>query len=418
MSASPPEQSPDLAARLRQYERTLAHYRRLIEIGHSLSSTLDIDTLLERIVFAAAELTHCEVASILLLNKGRDSLRFEAAVDPAGFSLASVEVPLEGSIAGWVVQHGEPLLIDDVSTEPRWSSNVDKVSKFKTRNLIAVPMKTFDKTIGCLEAVNKREGQSPTEEDMHTLAALATQAAVAIENARLFAQSDLIDEMVHELRSPLAAIKATTSVLVRPELDDERRGKLIDMIAVETERLTRMTTEFLNLARLESGRTRLARDPVDMDELLHASVDSIRPQAADRGVRLHVEVVGGDGEKLPTLLGDGQKLRQVLYNLLSNAVKYNRPDGEVWVRAEQRGDELAISVRDTGLGISPNALPYVFDKFYRAVDVEGYTQGTGLGLAIAKRIVEGHGGKIGVESELGAGSTFTFTLPLGKKPVG
>jgi signal transduction histidine kinase len=412
MSANPPEQPSDLDERLRQYERRLVRYQRLIEIGHSLSSTLDIDTLLERIVFAAAELTHCEVASILLLNKGRDSLRFEAAVDPAGFSLASVEVPLESSIAGWVVQHGEPLLIDDVSNEPRWSSSVDKVSKFTTRNLIAVPMRTFDKTIGCLEAVNKKEGQAPSEEDVGTLAALATQAAAAIENARLFAQSDLIDEMVHELRSPLAAIKATTSVLVRPELDDERRGKLIDMIAVEAERLTRMTTEFLNLARLESGRTRLARDPVDMDELLRASLDSVRPQAADGDVRLHVEVAGGG--KLPTILGDEQKLRQVLYNLLINAIKYNRPDGEVWVRAEQRGEKLVISVRDTGLGISPKALPYVFDKFYRAADVEGYTQGTGLGLAIAKRIVEGHGGKIGVESEVGIGSTFTVTLPVKK----
>jgi len=413
MTAKPAKQPADQDARLRQYERTLARYKRLIEIGHSLSSTLDIDVLLKQIVYAAAELTHCEVASILLLNKGRDSLRFEAAVDPAGFSLAPVEVPLEGSIAGWVVQHGEPLLIDDVSKEPRWSNKVDEASKFKTRNLIAVPMKTFDKTIGCLEAVNKKDGQVPAEEDMHTLAALATQAAVAIENARLFAQSDLIDEMVHELRSPLAAIKATTNVLTRPELDDERRKKLIDMIAVETERLARMTAEFLNLARLESGRTRLARDPVDVDALLHGSLDAIRPQAADRGVRLHVEVEG-EG-KLPTVQGDEAKLRQVFFNLLANAVKYNRPDGEVWVRASQHGGEVTISVRDTGLGISPNALPYVFDKFYRAADVEGYTQGSGLGLAIAKRIVEGHGGAISVESEVGTGSTFTFTLPSSKK---
>jgi len=390
-----------------QYARTLARYERLMEISRTLTSTLDLDRLLEQIVLAATDLTNTEVASILLMSRA-GTLRFEAAIDVTGFSLASIEVPLEGSIAGWVVTHSEPLVIADVRNEPRWSSKVDDASKFQTRNMLAVPMRTHNKTIGCLEAVNKKDG-SFTDEDVYTLTTLAAQAAVAIENARLFEQSDLIAEMVHELRTPLAAIKATTHILMRPELSEERRLQMIQTISQETDRLTRMTTEFLDLARLESGRTRLAHKPVDIAALIHDAVEMVREQAGTRHVTLHVQI---KPREMPSIQGDAEKLKQVLLNLLTNAIKYNRENGEVWVKAVLQDQQIEVSVRDTGLGISPENLSHIFEKFYRVSDTEGYTQGTGLGLAIAKRIVEGHGGNIWVESEQGKGTTFTFTLPL------
>ncbi|HEC21738.1 MAG TPA: GAF domain-containing sensor histidine kinase [Chloroflexi bacterium] len=410
-----PELIEEKEAILRRYARTLARYERLMEISRALNSTLDISTLLEQIVVAAAELTDCEAASILLLDKRSGTLRFEAAIDPTGFSLASLEIPLEGSIAGWVVTHSEPLLIADVTNEPRWSSRVDEASQFQTRNLLAVPMSTHDKTIGCLEAVNKKADRAFTDEDVNTLTTLAAQAAVAIENARLFEQSDLIAEMVHELRTPLAAIKATTNILLRPEIDDERRVQLIQTISQETERLSRMTTDFLDLARLESGRTRLVRRPLNLGALLTDCVEMVRPQANTRNIQLRLEM---KPPRLPLVLGDAEKLQQVILNLLTNAIKYNRPGGKVFVRAIQYDEYLAVSVQDTGMGISANNLPHIFEKFYRVSDTEGYTQGTGLGLAIAKRIVEGHGGEISVESELGVGSTFTFTLPLPEETPG
>jgi signal transduction histidine kinase len=404
---------PDLAegerAVLRRYVRTLARYERLLEISRALISTLDIGDLLEQIVVAATELTNTEASSILLVDKRTGVLRFEAAIDTTGFGLASIEVPVESSIAGWVVTNGEPLLIADVSNEPRWSSNVDEQSEFQTRNMLAVPMRTHDKVIGCLEALNKSADQPFTDEDVNTLTTLAAQAGTAIENARLFQQSDLIAEMVHELRTPLAAITATTHILVRPEIGEERRVDMVKTISEETQRLTRMTTEFLDLARLESGRSRLAREPIDPAAIVRDAVETVEPQATTRQIDLTLEITPPD---LPTIIGDEEKLKQVMLNLLTNAIKYNREGGGVGVSAVQHDDHIAVSVADTGYGISDENLPHIFEKFYRVADHEGFTQGTGLGLAVAKRIVEGHGGRIAVESEVGTGTTFTFTLPI------
>jgi len=395
---------------LQRYERRLACYERLIEISRTLTATLDLDALLEHILTAAVDLTETEAASILLISRS-GALQFEASYNPDGLSLPSIEVPLEGSIAGWVVIHNEPLVIPDPRRDPRWSSAVDEATTFVTRNLLAVPMRTSRKVIGCLEALNKKDDQAFTEEDVDVLTTLAAQAAVAIENARLFEQSDLIAEMVHELRAPLAAIKAITHLILRPELSEEKRRSLVDTIANETTRLTRLTTEFLDLARLESGRTRLQRGPVNLPVLLHEAVMTIQPQAADRHLTVALDITPTD---FPTLMGDAEKLKQVMLNLLTNAVKYNCDGGHVWVRAFLGGDgqHAQIEVQDTGPGIPPQYLEHLFEKFYRVTDAEGYTEGTGLGLAIARRIVEMHGGTIGVQSEVGVGTTFSFTLPL------
>lgn len=398
----------DTTALIQRYARALFRYERLMEISRRLSSTLNLDALLEHIVYAAAELTHCEAASILLINKTTGTLNFEAAVDTTGFQLSSVEVPLEGSIAGWVVTNGEPLLIADVTSDPRFFGGVDAESGFTTRNLLAVPMPTRDRIIGCLEVLNKMEGGEFADEDLSTLNILAAQAAIAIENARLFEQSDLISEMVHELRTPLAAIKATTHILYRPEIGEERREQMLNTIISETERLTRMTTEFLDLARLESGRTRLVRSTFSLEEVLVKAVDTVKSQAGDRHITMMLEITP---PQLPPIMGDAEKILQVTLNLLTNAVKYNRDSGRVDVKAILHDDFIEVSVADTGLGISERNLPHVFEKFYRVSDTEGYTQGTGLGLAIAKRIVEGHGGKISVASVQGKGTTFTYTLP-------
>ena len=399
----------DTASTLHGYVRRLARYERLMEISRILSSTLHIEALLEHIVRAAAELTDSQAASILLVDRQTDTLRFEAAIDVMGFSLSSIEVPREGSIAGWVVTHGEPLVIADVSVDPRWASQVDKASGFVTRNLIGAPMHARDKVIGVLEAVNKIDGQAYTDENVNTLATLAAQAAIAVENARLFQQSDLIAEMVHELRTPLAAIMATTHILLHPDLPIEQRDGLVETIEQETRRLTRMTSEFLNLARLESGRTHITRLPIDIIDLIRECVQVVAQQADDRGIHLTMAI---DSMPIPIVLGDREKLKQVLLNLITNAIKYNREDGKVVIAAECVDGTVAVSVQDTGCGISEDNLPHIFEKFFRVVDAEGYTQGTGLGLAIAKRIVEAHGGDISVVSVWGEGSRFRFTLPI------
>jgi signal transduction histidine kinase len=392
-------------------QTALARYERLLEISRQLNSTLRLDLLLENIVNSAAEIIETEAASILLMDSNSGVLRFEAAIDPRGFALNSVEVPIEGSIAGWVVTHGEPLMIADAASDPRHYSQVDEASAFNTRNILAVPMRARDKIIGCLEALNKRGDTSFTLEDISTLSTLAAQAAVAIENARLFEQSDLIAEMVHELRTPLAAIKATTYILERPEIGEDRRRDLIKTVASETDRLTRMTTEFLDLARMESGRARLQKSMIDLAPILTSCIQTVQHQANERQVNLELKLYPLN---LPEIEGDGEKLRQVVLNLLTNGIKYNKPGGNLTVMAEHIDNRIDISIEDTGMGIKQEDLDHMFEKFYRVPDTEGYTGGTGLGLAIAKQIVESHGGKIWVESERGVGTRFTFTLPLPK----
>lgn len=402
---------------IRNYLQLLARYERLMEISRQLNSTLNLSTLLNRIIQAAIELTDTEEASIMLLDQQSGELRFEAASHMSTGAMEALVIPLEGSIAGWIVQHGEPVLIEDASIEQRIYKQVDDTLQQQTRNLLGVPMVAHDKVIGVVEAINKRADVNWTEDDVSTLTTLAAQAAIAIENARLFQQSDFIAEMVHELRTPLAALKASTTLLLRPELPEKRRTDIVLTMQGETDRLARMTTEFLDLARLESGRTKLESVHYNLLDLINESVDVVRQQATDKGVTINVS-----GDSATILNGDRGKIKQVMLNLLTNAIKYNRKEnGQIFITFEPEGPSAdfnpraplmtRIAVRDTGKGLAPERLQHMFERFYRDPDTAGFTQGTGLGLVIAKRIVEGHGGQMGVSSEVDVGSIFFFTLP-------
>lgn len=388
----------------------MARYERLIEISQQLNSTLDLGTLLRKIISAAKELTHTEAASIMLIDPATGDLRFEIASNIKPQDMEDIVIPKGSGVAGWVALHGEPRVINDVTKEPSWNNRVDDTIEFRTRSILAVPLRTHSKIIGVLEGINKIGSDRWDENDISTLTTLASQAAIAIENARLFQQSDFIAEMVHELRTPLAALKASTVLLLRPELPDTKRTDIIQTMQSETDRLTRLTSEFLDLARLESGRTRLENTRFDLHKLIMESVDVVLPQANDKKVAVHVQ-----GDKF-TANADRGKVKQVLLNLLTNAIKYNREGGSIFIRMEQAqvGEQpmVRVAVQDTGYGIAKDHQKHMFEKFYRVSDTAGFTQGTGLGLAIAKHIIEAHGGQITLESEQGVGSTFAITIPV------
>ena len=396
----------------RDYPALVKRMERLIEISHTLASTLEQAKLLRQIVDVARELTGAEASSILLLDPTSDELRFEATTNMRAVDLEGIVVPREASIAGWIVSNSEPLSVADTRAEPRWNPRVDEMTAFVTRSILGVPLIARDKTIGVLEALNKRNG-SFNQDDLTTLQWLAAHAAVAIVNARLFQQSDLVAEMVHELRTPLAALMAAENLLLRPEMTDEQRRELVNTLQRETGRLAQLTTDFLDMARLESGRARFTVERFDLSELIAECLDVLGPQAAERKLELTVEIPPG----LPGLHTDRDKLKQVLLNLLTNAVKYNHTHGTVDVRVESAGDRLRISVADTGRGIAPQAMARLFEKFYRAPGSERFADGTGLGLPIAKRIVEALGGEIGARSSGTGGSTFYFDLPMGPLPA-
>jgi len=394
-----------------ELERRLHRYQRVIDLSSELALTLDLDRLLNHVVHAAADLCEADAASILLYDEVKGVLNFDAASNLSEPLMRGLVVPVETSVAGWIVTHREPVIIDDVDKDPRHYGGVGEATKIKTTSMLGVPLIAKGKVIGALEAINKLKGKF-TEEDQELLMVLGVQAAIAIENARLFHQSDLISELVHELRTPLTSLNTAARLLLRPNVSDEIRDQVTDIIASETERLNEMTTAFLDLARLESGRATFHIEVFDIHLLLSECVNQMRAKAEEeKDVCIHLDLPEEDGG-LPDLRADRDKVKQVLLNLLSNAIKYNVPEGKIDVKARQKWNELEISIQDTGPGIPPESLVHMFEKFFRVPGIEKSVQGTGLGLYICKRIMDAHQGRIDVESKQGQGTTFILSFPL------
>jgi len=389
-----------------RYEERVARLERLIEISRSLNSTLSKRPLLNRILAAAQELTQTEACSILLVDRKSGKLYFEAATNLPG--LGSIVIPMEGSIAGWVVQTGKPLVVPDARDDPRFYHKSDEQSGFTTRSILSTPLIARDNVIGVLQAVNKESGGEFTEEDVELLTVLGNQAAVAVQNALLFQQSDLVAEIVHEMRTPLGSIVAYAELMQRPDATTAQNSQFADIIMHEAERLSDLANRFLDLARLESGRASMAQDPVDLSTVIRMAVNVLIPQADAKQIGVSVDVPA----TLPSVVGDAQRLHQVMLNLLSNAVKYSRPGDNITVTAMGEEHYLTVSVTDTGPGIPADALPHIFERFYRVSATEGQALGTGLGLTITRQIIEAHRGEITVTSEEGRGTTFTFMLPV------
>jgi signal transduction histidine kinase len=387
-------------------------YRRLIEIARDLASTLDLDMLLQRIVHAAAEVSGSEAASILLYDNLTRQLNFQVATNLDEPTKRGLVVPLEGSIAGWVVLNRKSVRLTNVQEDPRFSGYVDYITGRPPESLIGVPLVTKNKVVGVLEAQNKEHGKF-SEGDESMLTVLGSQAAVAIENARLFQQSDLISEFVHELRTPLASLSTATYLLLRPEMSRDQQEQIIHNIHSETLRLNSMASSFLDLARLESGRVQFRKTSFNVTDLLFECKDIMNSKAEEERIQIRIE--GSEG--LPPCEADRDKLKQVILNLLSNAIKYNRPNGTIFMSASVAEANVCITIQDTGLGIPEEALPHLFEKFYRVQEIEGSPAGTGLGLSICKQIVQGHGGRMEVKSKLGVGTSFSVIIPRSGKTV-
>ena len=233
-------------------------------------------------------------------------------------------------------------------------------------------------------------------------------------------RTEFIDNLSHELRTPLTTVRLLTETVARDleqvDVPDRIRDRILK-IDVETGHLVQMVNELLDLSRIEGGATQLLLDEVDMGDVIRSAIDRLRPFAERQEVTLDADLPS-DGA-LPRIWGDEERLGQLLVNLLHNAVKFSRPAAHVVVAATARDGELLVEVRDQGVGIPPADLDRVFERFYKVDKARVRGQGgTGLGLAIARHIVEGHGGRISVESEEGSGSTFSFAIPIAAETAG
>src|SRR5512138_3305352 len=386
--------------------QTLDSYLRVIEISRDLASTLDLNTLLDDIVRAAADVTRAEAASILLYDDTARQLYFQVATNIDEPTMRGLIVPLDKSIAGWIVTNRKPARIDDAHKDERHFGEVEQTVGYSTRSLLGIPLITKNKVVGVLEVINKKKGKF-TDPDESMLSVLGAQAAVAIENARLFQQSDLIAEFVHELRTPLASLSTATYLLLRPEMSREQRDQIVNNIHNETLRLNSLASSFLDLARLESGRVQFRKTRFSAADLIYECRDVMMSKAQETNIQIRVDIP----DDLPLMEADRDKIKQILLNLLSNAIKYNRPNGFVTISGMFDPLNISIAVQDTGVGIPEESIPHLFEKFYRVREHEGKAGGTGLGLSICKQIIQGHNGRIEVKSKMGVGTSFTIHIP-------
>ena len=388
----------------------LERYRRLSEISIELASTLDLDALLNNIVHAAADLLEAEAASVLLYDEVKQVLYFDAASNLTEPLMRGLIVPVDSSIAGWIVTNRKPVIVSDTQKDPRHYGDIAKSTNITTNSMLGVPLIAKDKVVGVLEAINKLSGEF-NEEDQNVLLALGALVAVAIENARLFQQTDLISEMVHEVRTPLTSLGTAARLLLRPQISDDMRQRMAEIILTETSRLSEMTTAFLDLARLESGRVQFQAKVFEVPPLLEECYNLMQNKADERSIHIEVMVQPPLDGVIPSIKADRDKIKQVVINLLSNAIKYNRPGGEIYLSTYLENGEIVIAVQDTGLGIPEESLPHLFEKFYRVPGEGQSIQGTGLGLSICKRIIDVHHGRIEVESQENRGTVFRIYLP-------
>jgi signal transduction histidine kinase len=389
-------------------EAQVARLEMMLEVSRAFNSTLDLNVLLQSIIDVAIELTNAEAASILLLNKKNGDFYFEM-VTGAKDQVEPILVPFGESMAGWIVKNSESLVVDNIHEEGRHFSEVDKLADFQIRTVLGVPLPIDDKTIGVIEVFNKQGQTSFNGDDIHTLNTLAAQAAAAIENTRFFEQRDRLDSVFNQLQSPMTSIIGSSQVmLANPNIDVEDLRLGLENINREVTRLSQMVKDFLDLTKIETGRTQMNKRMVDLHRLAQEVIDQFYPLALEKKVTLSLNVE----RTIPDIPADAGRLKQVIVSLVDNAIKYNREKGEVEVTLSCNRVRVQLSVRDTGKGIAPKDLGLVFDKFYRGADDEEVARGAGLGLSIAKKIIEAHDGDIWVQSELGVGSSFTFSLPL------
>lgn len=405
----------------------LKRLERLLEIVRMVSANLDSFTVLQSIISVASELTQSEVASILSYNEEDGHLHFIAAPWFHRDSIESVRVPLGESIAGWVFQYGKPLVIQDVKGDERFFSEVDLATEFQTRSILAVPLLINGESVGVFEAINKTSRAHYNGEDVTILETLASLTALIVKNSMLKeridktqAEADRLEQMKkdfiaissHELRTPLGLILGHSTFL-REVIDSEHHEQL-DTIIRSGVKLKEIIENMSNVDNFQSGAARLRMRKFAIDSLLQDAILAHQPGADAKNISLHADI------KTPTLLleGDSAKIEIVVNNLLKNAITFTSTGGHVFVVAEQIPGYAKISVVDDGIGIHPDDLPHVFERFYQ---VESHLTrqhgGMGLGLSLAKVMVEMHGGKIWAESIPEKGSRFNFLLPLDPKQV-
>jgi signal transduction histidine kinase len=418
----------ELRARTQELTRSVEQLTALGEVGRAVSSTLDLETVLTTIVSRAVQLSGLDGGVVFEYDEGAEEFVQRAMTD-TGEALAearrATRIRKGEGVLGRTAITLEPVQVADIAMPGAYEGRLrDILLASGIRAILAVPMVREGQLIGCLGVTRNQTGEFPAE-TIDLLRTFATQSALAIQNARLFREieqksreleaasrhkSEFLANMSHELRTPLNAIIGFSEVLVDRmfgELNEKQDEYLKDIYA-SGQHLLSLINDILDLSKIEAGRMELEATDFDLPSAIDNALTLVRERATRRGITLGHSV----DERLGPIRGDERKVKQVLLNLLSNALKFTPEGGRIDVSARVHDEVAEVSVTDTGVGIAPEDQEAVFEEFRQVGTADKKVEGTGLGLALSRKFIELHGGRIWVKSQVGHGSTFTFTLPV------
>ncbi|HEX6150123.1 GAF domain-containing protein [Nocardioides sp.] len=414
-----------LEARGVELARKVDELEALREVGEAVNSSLNVDNVLATIAKHAVELSETDGGSIMEYSEPdrcflvRRVYRTAPAVVER---LRSIRIGVDQTLVGRAATERRPITVPDLSAVPL-DPHLQILFDDGWRSLVAAPMLREGKIVGSLIVRRKRTGDF-TEETIDLLETFASQSALALQNAQLYRElkeqslelelasrhkSEFLASMSHELRTPLNAVLGFSEVLLERmfgEINDRQEEYLRDIHGSGTH-LLELLNEILDLSKIEAGRMELEYSSFELRALLEDAAAMLRQRAAAHDITLSVAV----SEDVGLIHSDELRLKQVVLNLMTNAVKFTGAGGSVVARAERRGTEIDVTVTDSGIGVPEAERERIFESFQQGGRGSSREEGTGLGLTLSRRIVELLGGTMWLESEVGVGSTFGFSLP-------
>ena len=405
-------------------QETVTLTETLNTVGAIVASDLDRTKVVQAVTDAATELTTAEFGAFFYnaVNESGESYTLSSISGVPREAFSKFPMPRNTAVFAPTFKGTGVVRSPDITKDPRYGHNAPHHGMprghLPVRSYLAVPVKgRSGDVIGGLFFGHPEVGHF-TEQHERLAMGIASWASVALENARLYMsvqeasriKDDFLASLSHELRTPLNAILGYARMLRTGMIPPDRQKKAIDTIERNATSLTQIVEDVLDISRIVSGKIRLNVQPVDFPEIVRRAIDAIAPAADAKGVRLETLL---DPHASP-ISGDPERLQQVLWNLLSNAVKFTNRGGKVQVRLERVDSHVEVAVSDTGIGIAPEFLPHVFERFRQAdAGITRERGGLGLGLSIARQLTEMHGGTIEVSSGgTGQGTTFRLKIPL------
>jgi signal transduction histidine kinase len=423
---------------MERYQREQAEALR--EIGEALNSTLDFDEILKLLLGQIAHAIRYDSANIILIDEDMAEIRYTQGYERYGQETVEKVSNLTFSIAktpnlNWIIKNKDPLIIPDVYQYDGWLK--DKGIS-QTRSWVGVPIFVEGK-ITVVIALSRQTPNYYRENHVDTLRAFASQVGLALENARLYEEqrayaskleervqartralananerlkeldrlkTKFISDVSHELRTPITNVTMYLDLLERGRV--EKHARYMEVLKRETHRLSQLIENIFDETQYTNHLRQADYDLVNLNEIIMRSIKFYQREASEAGLSLTHDLDAA----LPMILGESLQLGQVFSNLLKNAISYTL-EGEICITTKQEEDMVIISVDDSGIGISAEDMPHLFDRFYRGQNVSQSTiPGTGLGLGVVREIVELHGGLIEAANNAKGGASFYLTLPI------